>query len=110
MGSIGHELQHAVEVLSHRNINRNIRSSTEITLFYLNTVGGSRHWNQRNQKRPEHSCSVRPKSRIRRAPGIMWRRGLPQGGNMESAWVELTPISSHSWRRRIAQRRRPRGN
>jgi len=35
MGSIGHELQHAVEVLSHRNI----RSSSEVTLFYLNTVG-----------------------------------------------------------------------
>jgi len=35
MGSVGHELQHAVEVLSHRNI----RSSTEITLFYLNSVG-----------------------------------------------------------------------
>ena len=35
MGSIGHELQHAVEVLSHRNI----RSSSEMTLFYINSVG-----------------------------------------------------------------------
>jgi hypothetical protein len=35
MGSIGHELQHAVEVLSHRHI----RSSSEITLFYINSVG-----------------------------------------------------------------------
>jgi hypothetical protein len=35
MGSIGHELQHAVEVLSQPTI----RSSSQITLFYLNTVG-----------------------------------------------------------------------
>jgi glycosyltransferase A (GT-A) superfamily protein (DUF2064 family) len=35
MGSIGHELQHAVEVLS----NRNISSGSAMTLFYLNSVG-----------------------------------------------------------------------
>jgi hypothetical protein len=35
MGSIGHELQHAIEVLSDRSI----RSSIAITMFYLNSVG-----------------------------------------------------------------------
>ena len=35
MRSIGHELQHAVEVLS----NRNIRSGSDMTLLYLNIVG-----------------------------------------------------------------------
>ena len=35
MGSIGHELQHAVEVLS----NPNVRSGSAMTLLYLNGVG-----------------------------------------------------------------------
>ena len=39
MGSIGHELQHAVEVLS----NRTIRSGSEMTLLYFNIVGLGRN-------------------------------------------------------------------
>lgn len=42
MGSIGHELQHAVEVLSHRGI----RSSNAMILFYLTTANVGPHSNR----------------------------------------------------------------